>query len=100
MIMIESYSQFIAGLQKIERGIIDGVRVCGGEIDARKFSMAQGQHWLPPPSAVELAIKVGHNAFSAVLSREQVSDSCREVSRPDVVNLVDEAVAQLTNSQS
>jgi len=97
MSIVESSAQFIGGLQNIERGIIAGVREAGGQLHAGNFRWHRGKDLLPVPNGpVELEVKAQGKTFNAVLSREEAEDSWQGISRPDIVAIVDAAVAQLT----
>ena len=89
-------SEFVAGLQNIERAIIDGVRQAGGTISEKAFSWHRGREFNPPPSAIELTITGTARSFSAILSREQVEDSHDALDRQDVRRCVRDAVDALT----
>ena len=86
---LQSYHQFLSGMHKIEMAIIERTRAVGGGIvDPRNFYWHRGRPFLPPPSAIELQIKVGQKKLNAILSREQIADSADRIARPDVAAFV------------
>jgi hypothetical protein len=81
---LQSYHQFLSGMHKIEMAIIERTRA----VDPRNFYWHRGRPFLPPPSAIELQIKVGEKKLNAILSREQIADSAERIARPDVAAFV------------
>lgn len=98
MNIVQTTSQFTAGLQNIEREIITKVRAAGRTITAKNFKWNQGKDLVPPPrNVVEIEINVEGKSFIAHLSCEQVQDSWQVINRPDVIAGVRNAVAALTH---
>lgn len=96
MNIVQATTEFTAGLQNIERAIIASVRDAGGTITANNFKWNQGKDWIPPPrDTIELEINAQGKSFTARLSSEQVRDSSQQISRPDVIAGVRNAVAAL-----
>ena len=90
--------EFLAGLQNIERAIIDQVRQHGVRVTADNFRWHRGKELLPPPSAIELEIKVASGkTANAVLSCEQAEDSWDRIDRPDVVAMIDAIARDLSS---
>jgi hypothetical protein len=101
MNIVKGTSEFISGLQNIERDIIAKVREAGGTIDANNFKWHRGKELVPPPRvAIELEITVQGKSFSAALSFEQIVDSWQRIDRADVKAGVRNAVAALTKQSS
>ncbi|MGZ3239370.1 MAG: hypothetical protein ACXWJK_03140, partial [Burkholderiaceae bacterium] len=87
--------EFLAGMQNIERDIITKLRDIGVQITAANFQWNRGKDFVPPPEAISLEIKGQGNSTNAILSREQIEDSCQRIDRPDVTALVKGCVADL-----
>jgi len=96
MNIVNATLEFTAGLQNIERDIINKVRDAGGTITANSFKWHRGKELVPPPRGViELEITVQGKRFNTALSYEQVMDSWQRIERPDVIAGVGNAVAAL-----
>jgi hypothetical protein len=98
MNIAESTSQFINGLQNIERAIIERQRESGVQANANNFQWHRGKGVVPPPMAIELEIRVQNKTANAVLSREQVEDSWERINRPDVMAIVKALVADIVRT--
>lgn len=97
MNIVNATLEFTAGLQNIERDIINKVRNVGGTITANNFKWHRGKELVPPPTgAIELEITAPGKRFNTALSYEQVMDSSRRIERPDVVAGIRDTVAALT----
>ena len=88
-------SQFVAGMQNVERAIIDGVRKAGLHIDAKNVRWQHGLSFLPIPEAITLEVATNGHKFEATLSRQQLEDSWERIDRGDVHAMVDQAITQL-----
>jgi hypothetical protein len=88
MNIAQSSAEFLSGLQKIERAIIEAARARGRQLTAGHFVWNRGRDLVPPPEAIPLEIRFQGATANAVLSREQVEDSHDRIDRADVLELV------------
>ena len=81
-------TEFISGLQNIERKIIAELHAAGITVSSSNFSWNHGKELAPIPQAISLEIKALPKTANAVLSYEQVKDSTQEIVRTDVIALI------------
>jgi hypothetical protein len=92
-----SAGQYIGGMQRIERAIIEGSKASGVTIDPRNIQWNGGKEFLSLPWSIELVISAGAKSAKAVWSREQVVDSWERLDRADVRACVRQVVAMLVD---
>jgi len=88
MNIAQSTAEFMGGLQRIERAIIEAARARGRQLTADHFMWHRGQDFVPPPETITLEIRFQGATANAVLSREQVEDSHDRLDRVDVLAMV------------
>jgi hypothetical protein len=93
--VVRSSSEFIVGMQNIERDIISKARNKGMMLTANHFKWNRGSSLVPPPSEITLEIHLHGKTANAVLSRVQIEESHERVDRADVYAMIDAVVAAL-----
>jgi hypothetical protein len=85
MTLVESTRQTLAGMQKIERAIIEAVRERNVPITAAVFSWNRGRGTLAElPDPVPMEVRVGLRQASASWPQVCLQDSCDRIDRFDV----------------
>jgi len=95
--IVRSMHQFLGGLQKIEREIIERTRAAGIYLRPQNLQWQRGQGLMPPPAAIAVQIRVQGKTANTTFSRDQVENSWERVARPDVCARVQEIIERLTS---
>ena len=88
-------AEFIAGMQNIEREIMNSVRAAGGPLTADFVIWNRGKHFLPPPESISLEIKFHGRSANGIFSRAQIEDSHSKIDRPDVAKMIADLAQRL-----
>jgi len=95
MRFIESKSETLSGMQKIECAIIEQVRARKIRITAANFTWNYGRSLAEFPNPVHMAVRVGSKCTSTDWLQVCLHDSGDRVARPDVLREIERIVEML-----
>lgn len=96
--MDKSAREFAAGRSNIEQRLVSESRDNGLPLAADNIFWNRNRNESGVPEASTVEIKFQGRTANAILSREQIEDSCERIDRSDVLAAIKQCVADLARS--